>query len=1691
MASEPQLGATVPPEKLDIGQTPPKPLLKPKPRLLPKPAFPEKPVTSPQSDGLACSSCPGLYSPKSPLADVPLAEKINILTGPKPYGSSTTAGLNIKRPSFTFKRQKSETISHEGNTENIVPIVSEARNSLTFSEPPKAFVPWRIDDTDGRKPDCEELSATIYPVAGVNLETRKMEKKVAGGETTALASDLATAERSPEQRKAGPFRVKPVPVAVKPGRFPGTTVEEILARMEEGKTASVTQGPDRSWAQRQSLSFDGGSRFGSKAYSSFRRQQSITEAKKESEEKAAKEVERKPGTGLSPTGVTEHLQGDPVRNQAVVPVAEEDRAREKGGQSPDLRSASQLLQQPSTAVFPLLESASPAVPSKESCILPASSWDRNQFQGQLSPPRVSTDVISNNSESPSKIEITSVTSHTPRSPVISPNGTTSSETPNQDSKQRQGSLQDYPSSALATSSLTKVLNHSDLERDVVPDLSKEGVLTAASVETSNYPSGATSIPPVPPRPSKAYSEPDFVPGLLIRGVPLTEATMESSAYTSRNGLEKETVSTPVVPNTDSDKTFVPQLLVRGSPVKQEAASVESSIFKDTSKGASEQGGVSVSDALLKETDLSSKTNQFTDLREHGEVESVKTLKTAETVPSRKEPLFHPHLDSRHTSEGMLDPSVTGKGDVPAVSEQALAGSDWSLSESFEWSSPSRSTEWTKRRQSPTTSPIEEMSNAPNLLEDNSVTSESDRGMAIRNETLTGSDHETMQGSVEITERDNPKAKPRGISNNPPTNWSLAPSEDSGGGTLRQRSGDGTGFLASENSIKGINNTVNSRQSPYTETAGKLHETVDPRKILSTTEVETLEMRKEEPPADVPTIQGQKVGVNLFEAKEVSKSHSEVAEFRDESENCHFHPSLGEKSLESVEIQRLLEPVHPILQSEPAAEACVMFNKVIHSDHVIPSWEEDSYLSTLEPGTGTSMAASDLKEHKLGEEPMSPSKMTEREREAQFSSRARELQDTFDISDFDPVKSDPEEKPTEVTNLDSQWLEKLLSPTPANSDVTERDVVLRSKDEVPSEGQEGLLGWAQKDLRTEFGVEEPEKISTSDSRKRVWDNEFSIGGTHQSSDFSITEMDQSSDYGIAKRVWERDFGIQSTDQSRKFDIEEPYMNKEFGLGETSRDRDSGLGETERDFSLGVMSSDRDREFGLGVTSSDREFGLGVTSRDREFGMGETDRDVEFGLGETSRDRDFGQEEVDRDFGLGEMSKDRDFGLGERDRDFGLGKRDRDFGLEEMNKDFDLEERSRDREFCLGELSKDRDREFGLGELNRDREFGLEQMSRDRDFGLGETDRDREYHMHSIEKDGKLQGSNHRDEYSVPEEDLSNTFGTRDMDKTVIPGTDMSDFHVGFTQDSSSLAPRYSQSEELFGSSSYRSHGLVEELLGTDLSKQSSGNEKLLTDEGNQIEVDKEQMDFNQFYASHKQDHSLEDDSHTGQLHPSLMTKANRTDETDETDAEVLPKEEWLNQEESVSHQAEGQTLSEPEEMEEASSPEVDFTFLGEVDVLDSSACRSRAFLNRKRGHRAPVIRPGATLNLNLTESDGMFQDSTEPKPVKPESSDEEVAEPETRRMKKSPVAHGVKLGLFSGFNPLALKAKLKQRKSVEEGEQVESKSAKESQFQRSKSCKVPASGKPAVLPPKPEKSPGSESSSPQWLKALKIKKRSTK
>ncbi|XP_037994131.1 LOW QUALITY PROTEIN: 182 kDa tankyrase-1-binding protein [Motacilla alba alba] len=170
-------------------------------------------------------------------------------------------------------------------------------------------------------------------------------------------------------------------------------------------------------------------------------------------------------------------------------------------------------------------------------------------------------------------------------------------------------------------------------------------------------------------------------------------------------------------------------------------------------------------------------------------------------------------------------------------------------------------------------------------------------------------------------------------------------------------------------------------------------------------------------------------------------------------------------------------------------------------------------------------------------------------------------------------------------------------------------------------------------------------------------------------------------------------------------------------------------------------------------------------------------------------------------------------------------------------------------------------------------------------------------------------------------------------------------------------------------------------------------------------------------------------------------------------------------------------------------EQEFPLLEDTELLDSSVFRCKASLGRKRQHRAPSLRPTTTEGESW-----IFRDSTEPRPAPSASSDEEAAEePRSRRMRGSSSGRGVKVPLFPGLSASAIKAKLRGRnRSAEEGTSSgDSKGtpSKDPHVQRSKSCKIPGvSGKPPALPPKPEKSSGSEASPPHWLQALKLKRK---
>lgn len=186
-------------------------------------------------------------------------------------------------------------------------------------------------------------------------------------------------------------------------------------------------------------------------------------------------------------------------------------------------------------------------------------------------------------------------------------------------------------------------------------------------------------------------------------------------------------------------------------------------------------------------------------------------------------------------------------------------------------------------------------------------------------------------------------------------------------------------------------------------------------------------------------------------------------------------------------------------------------------------------------------------------------------------------------------------------------------------------------------------------------------------------------------------------------------------------------------------------------------------------------------------------------------------------------------------------------------------------------------------------------------------------------------------------------------------------------------------------------------------------------------------------------------------------------------------------------------------QEADVPEADFSFLQNVSVLNTTANRCRADLNRKRGHRTPVTPLGKDKD-RLDGDDWIFRDSTEPRPARAESEDREEEEkekeeeatdetgPKKRRFKFSKSLIFPKLdGSQKGKTRTRNKSEVEEKEKEKEKEKETGAASETVPFQRSKSFKLPSLTRQS----KGEKEKGekSERSSPQWLQALKLKKKS--
>ncbi|XP_074192503.1 182 kDa tankyrase-1-binding protein isoform X2 [Rhinolophus sinicus] len=646
-------------------------------------------------------------------------------------------------------------------------------------------------------------------------------------------------------------------------------------------------------------------------------------------------------------------------------------------------------------------------------------------------------------------------------------------------------------------------------------------------------------------------------------------------------------------------------------------------------------------------------------------------------------------------------------------------------------------------------------------------------------------------------------------------------------------------------------------------------------------------------------------------------------------------------------------------------------------------------------------------------------------------------------------------------------------SPGDADQEDRDV--------------GQRGWAGD---FSLGVV-PQPEASFSPGQRDWSSDFCVEATKRGHQFGIIGNDRMSGPGLSPSGHfvspEKTSGraMDWTDQLGLRNLEVSGSVASGGLSEAREDAvgqmvwSDSLGLQHVDLASGVETGGAEEPRGLAVGDKDWTPDVGVRARvlagvgeagghsqARESGVGQTDwSGMQAGEFLKSRERGVGQADWTPDLGLRNMAP----GAGCSPRELGVGQVDwgNNLGLKILEVPCDRE---------TGGSQEPRG--CGVGQMDWTQDLGLRIMelsgapSEAREHGVGEVSQCPELGRRDSP------GLEARDpveprELGVGETSGPETQGTGDSSPSLETHLEDSGMETGeapsFGTSPSGCPARLPPSG---------SQDLLEEVLAASSSKAvarresaASGLRDLSEEEGAMAGADRgEPLELGR--------------DRLPSWRPQPDGEASRTEEVDGT---------WGPAGTRRGEQGPMRPPRRPSQGPPSSSPSQDFSFIEDTEVLDSAMYRSRANLGRKRGHRAPAIRPGGTLGLSeAADSDArLFQDSTEPRASRVPSSDEEVVEePQNRRTRMSLGTKGLKVNLFPGLSPSALKAKLRPRnRSAEEGEPAESKSSqKESAVQRSKSCKVPGLGKPLALPPKPEKSSGSEGSSPNWLQALKLKKK---
>uniref|UniRef100_A0A8C8SCJ5 Tankyrase 1 binding protein 1 n=1 Tax=Pelusios castaneus TaxID=367368 RepID=A0A8C8SCJ5_9SAUR len=1637
-----------------------KPPVRPKPRMLPKPAMPAKPCAPPPSPG-----------PRLPRLELPSAEKINLLAGPKPYGGSSTA---LKRLSFSIKSPSAETPNGKGP-----PPPPSARD-----------LPCAVE---------EGSPAPLPPPAGGPLGVLK---------------------------GATPFKVKPVPVAAKPERFPGTTVEEILAKMERPRKEGPGS-PDQMWGLRSTFSFDGASRFGPKGYAAFRRRSS---------------TEGGEGGVVVPGFEASQESGSPEAQENRVLHGDEPSSsgrKREGSLSPS--------EQPSPEPPDGEVERDPGPASRESdSSLAGASCDGDQ---------------SGHKRLPAPGFSLAWTSPIPMSPAELPLGVApGSPGPSAGLAQAPGAPDlpaEFPASALESPFVSTELAapgspsaHAKLSSGVgpgSPDAPKS--LTKISISLVQAPGAPAEpchiiscSPGSPEAPGEEFPASSGLPAGLAPGPSdaprerphssLVGCTLDAPAKLPPSITHSPGAPETPVPSLDTP-SLSPKLPTRvalspGSPDRP----TESPGPPDGSSFPEQSSPSPSSDSRM--------------------------FMGSASVGEGFQPL---QLGPRRSSDGLvqLPDKGLGKGvlggslaalprEGPPASEQPLEGeSNWSLSQSFEWAFPSRAPEW-----EPPRSPIREADDSGHSEQGDSdgegpAPGPRASGKGSGSEGL-GLGHPSAALDQQGAESAESSAHPDGTTGAPCGR----------GATEAGRPGDSEATC--------LGGPVSQRELAVAEPtgpagmeeAGAIWEEQD-RPLLDTP-LWLMEPGPSQEPA-APLLFSDVPRPATPEPCQDDDSAQDLAQVG----SCQGGQRLGETGSEPHPDARWLDEL--LSSPPPSADEIKRKDTLEPGDPEGPEdllgWSRKDLCSEFgfrgahqagelgwasEPGMGRKDWPSG---YRAGE--------TEQDREFGTSSRDwagayKELEllsdssvghgnwpDAYGIGEG--CRQDGELS-TSKPDWSSQY--NVGSAESQDGEFGARKLEWTSTYSIEDSAQQDReFGVGKVDWTHEHGVSDADRQDREFSTSQPdWIHEHSSGDTGQ----------KDREFGTNQPDWTREYGVRDTDhQGKEFGAGKPDWTRECGLKTNGQDKEFAAGQPDDTCGYGIDSSAiQDKEFGIGKPDWIREFGAGGSAqRDREFSVDEPDWLGECGIRQTAQGSAFGSGSRDRcdakdpDYAAQEPGARRPGWSGNESK-FSFARRDgasdfeheSQFGIIGTNRAGGFVPSDLDPCSAAGTLDP-----TGLGESLVDwagcsRTAGLEEP---REAGEGQSDWARDLGLHGTDPSAGLEAVRSDDlrEHRRGWMDQTNELSMSSMDPSSGLGAGGSDASREAAEGQPDGASDFDM-EALATASGFGSVGLEElrdaRVRQTDWDRELSSRAEGSTETGeagagwmdwdSEVRVGRGQQSHG-CGASGSEPHG---DSR-GTVGPQLagptplleemLTKAAAQRKgpvsfqscsgkewglPDDTDAQPpvvgRARPSSLLQEEDGGTRPKGDGASSPSDamdggwlltdVKRLSQPSMlgeDFSFLEDTEILDSAIYRNRANLGRKRGHRAPALHPGSPLGLcEVDDSDDwMFRDSTEPRVERQMSSDEEVAEePLSRRARPSP--KGVKVSLFPGLSPSALKAKLRGRnRSAEEGAQLGE--AKEPHVQRSKSCKIPGlGGKPLVLPPKPEKSSGSDVSSPHWLQALKLKKK---